>query len=61
MTYRNPTREAIRQEQQDAALFDSVGLGWLASTCRRKAQRLQQTLLKSNRGESPKTRLAASA
>lgn len=43
MIYRDPIRDAIRREQKDVELFESVGLPWLAAICRRKAERLQTT------------------
>lgn len=40
MSYRDHVREAVLQEKQDAALFESVGLNWLAKIANRKAERL---------------------
>ena len=44
MSYRDLTREAIQQQLQDAELFESVGLTWLAQCCRRKAARLNKQM-----------------
>lgn len=42
MSYPDYTGAAIRKAKDDAILFDSVGLGWIANICRRKAGRLEQ-------------------
>lgn len=57
--YPNYTRMAIRQERDDAKLFDSVGLPWLAKIAQRKAARLSASLRRKPSSTSVSRRLSA--
>ena len=59
MSYRNHVREAVLQEKQDAALFESVGLNWLAKIAARKAERLSATLRRSRPTAVTRNRVSA--
>ncbi len=43
ITYPDYASIEIHRNEADAKLFASVGLGWLASVCRRTADRIRNT------------------
>lgn len=59
MSYRNHLREAILQEKQDAALFKSVGLPWLAKIAERKAARLTASVKRQRSSATTDVRVFA--
>ena len=53
MSYPDYARQAVRQNENDADLFASVGLYWLSSISKKNADRIRENKLNINKTKSP--------